>query len=182
MAKLGVVPEHRKAPRYVLLKRNSDVRPLWLCFPGTSSNEGSIHQKRVAIFHSMKRTSPEMVSHELFELVRSQNVRAASRNRAVADPGHYETWLMDGICKLEKALHEHHISFPAWLCADEYSLPDVLLPYDEDGREQPPDPRPSPRARAQTGRGCCVILITTESFAGGRNWEHLSPPAGAHSD
>lgn len=182
MGKLRVVSDNPKIPLYVRLKRNSDGLPLWLCFRGTNSNECAIHQKLVAIFHSMKRTSPEMVSHVLLEWVHRQNVRAASRNRGVADPGHYETWLVEGICKLEEALHSNHISFPAWQCADEYSLPDVLLTCDEYGREQPADPRPSPRARGHTSRGCRVSPITTEDLAGGRNGEHLSPPAGAHSD
>lgn len=48
-------------------------------------------QKLVKIFLSMKRTFPEPVSHVLLQRVHRQNMRAASRNRGVANPGHFWT-------------------------------------------------------------------------------------------
>jgi len=46
---------------YVLRRRDRDNLPLWLCCRGTNSNAGSVHQKLVKNFMSIKGASAELV-------------------------------------------------------------------------------------------------------------------------
>jgi len=123
LAKSGAVSDDQNVPLYSLLATDKDKLPLWLCSRGTNVNEGGVHQKLVKNFLSMKGASPELVYFALLEWVHRSNIRAASRNRGVDFPGHYDTWLVDALCKLEEELYGRRLSFPTWQCADDYSLP-----------------------------------------------------------
>jgi len=105
LAKSGPVSDDPATPLYSLLAFDKDTLPLWLCSRGTNANEGGVHQKLVKNFLSMKGASPELVHLALLEWVHRNNVRAASRNRGAPFPGHYDTWLVDGLCRLEEDLY-----------------------------------------------------------------------------
>ena len=124
LAESGAVSDRPGMPLYVVLARDQDELPLWLCSRGTNMNEGGVHQKLVKNFLSMKGASPELVQFALLECVHRSNVRAAARTRGAPFPGHYDTWLVDEVCKLEEELYGRRISFPTWQCADDYSLPE----------------------------------------------------------
>jgi len=124
LAECGAVSDDPETPLYSLLALDKDQLPLWLCSRGTNVNEGGVHQKLVKNFLSMKGASPELVYFALLEWVHRNNVRAAARNRGVHFPGHYDTWIVDALCKLEEELYGRRVSFPSWQCADDYSLPD----------------------------------------------------------
>ena len=133
LAQSGAVSDHPGVPLYVLLSHDRDELPLWLCFRGTNANEGGVHQKLVKNFMSMKGASPELVSFALLEWVHRSNMRAATRNRGVSFPGHYDTWLVDAVCKLEEDLYGRRIAWPSWQCATDYSLPQFccgVMPMD----------------------------------------------------
>jgi len=123
LARSGAVSDDLHVPMYSLLALDKDKLPLWLCSRGTNVNEGGVHQKLVKNFLSMKGASPELVYFALLEWVHRNNVRAAARNRGFDFPGHYDTWLVDALCKLEEELYGVRVSFPSWQCADDYSLP-----------------------------------------------------------
>ena len=123
LAKSGAVSDDPATPLYSLLAFEKDKLPLWLCSRGTNANEGGVHQKLVKNFLSMRGASPELVHYALLEWVHRNNVRAASRNRGVPFPGHYDTWLVDRLCKLEEEIYGRRLSFSSWQCADDYSLP-----------------------------------------------------------
>jgi len=124
LAECGAVSDDPGTPLYSLLAVDKDQLPLWLCSRGTNINEGAVHQKLVKNFLSMKRASPELVQFALLDWMHRSNVRAGGRNCAVRFPGHYDTWVVDALCKLEEELYGRRLSFPSWQCADDFSLPD----------------------------------------------------------
>jgi len=133
LAECGAVSDDPDVPLYSLLSLDKDKLPLWLCCRGTNVNEGGVHQKLVKNFLSMKGASPELVYFALLEWLHRNNMRAATRNRGVDFPGHYDTWLVDALCKLEEELYGRRLSFPSWQCADDFSLPHFccgVLPID----------------------------------------------------
>lgn len=69
--------------------------PLWLCYRGTNSNEGSEHQKLVRNFISIQMASAELVHFALLEWVHRHNLPAAHNNRASFHSfGHYDVWIL----------------------------------------------------------------------------------------
>lgn len=123
LARTGVISDHPGIPLYTLLDRDRDGLPLWLCSRGTNANEG-VHQLLVKLFRTLKGASSELVHYALLEWVHRHNIRAAARNRGEHFPGHYDTWLVDNICKLEVDLYGHPISYPSWRAADDFTLPE----------------------------------------------------------
>jgi len=119
LAECGAVSDDPDTPLYSLLALDKDKLPLWLCSRGTNVNEGGVHQKLVKNFLSMSGASPELVQFALLEWVHQSNVRAGSRNCGVDFPGHYDTWVVDALCKLEEELYGRRLSFPSWQCADD---------------------------------------------------------------
>lgn len=123
LAKTGVISDHPNTPLYTLLERDSDDLPLWLCSRGTIANEG-VHQLLVKLFRSLRGASSELVHYALLEWVHRHNLRAAARYRGEEFPGHYDTWLVDAVCKREVELYGRPLSHPTWRIADDFSLPE----------------------------------------------------------
>jgi len=111
---------------YVLRRRDRNGLPLWLCCRGTNSNEGSVHQKLVKTFLSMKGASAEIIHYVLLEWFHRTNIRAAHYNRGWPFYGHYDTRIVDAIVDLQQRVYGRRVSFMNHMCASDFDLPEFF--------------------------------------------------------
>jgi len=125
MAKAGWLTDPTDAPLYTLRTHDQDGLPLWPCSRGTNSNEGSVHQKLVKNFMSMRGASAELIHYALVEWVHRHNLRAARKNRTGgACIGHADTWILDDILLLQEHVFGKGVSHLSHERVAEYTLPE----------------------------------------------------------
>lgn len=126
LAAAGWLSDPSGVGMYVFRRRDRHYLPLWLCCRGTNSNEGSVHQKLVKTFQSMKGASAEIIHYALLEWVHRTNVRAAHQNRGWPFYGHYDVWIVDDIVQLQERVYGRRVSFLMHSCAADYDLPEFM--------------------------------------------------------
>lgn len=129
MAGDGWLSDPPGVPLYVLRSRDRDNLPLWLCSRGTNSNEGTVHQKAVKIFHGFQGASAELIHYVLLEWVHRLNMRSARNNRVgvtAVELGHWDTWLLDEILLMQERVFGERVSHFGHQRAGEYELPDFF--------------------------------------------------------
>jgi len=110
----------------VLRRRNRNGLPLWLCFRGTNSTEGSVHQMLFTTFLSMKGASAEIIHFVLLEWLHRTNIRAAHHNRGWPCYGQYDTWIVDAIVSFQQRVYGRRVSFMNHMCAFESDQPEFF--------------------------------------------------------
>jgi len=127
LIKGGWVSDPDGVSMYVLRRRDRDGLPLWLYCRGTNSNEGSIHQKLVKVFMGFRGASAELIHFALLEWVHRHNIRAGRLIRgAFMALGHFDTWLLDDIRRLQELIFGRRVSFLTQQRAGEFKLPEFI--------------------------------------------------------
>ena len=84
---------------YIQLPSKGGREQGFCCFRGTTTNEGTIHQKIVPAFGA-QNAGPRLTYSMLLDFAAHSNMKAAVRNRGDFDHGHFDPWLLDLLSSL----------------------------------------------------------------------------------
>ena len=117
---------------YELPQKDPTALPAFRCIRGTTSNEGTVHQKLIPAFGA-QNAGPPLAYRMLLDFVTRLNMKAAIRNKGEYNHGHFDPWLLDELAKVMADFDESQLAgwLPTSAIRHVESFPFLFTPFHE---------------------------------------------------